>query len=82
MHDAPLSLLSVQPLKLIFTLLHIAAALLLVSFIILAYCLLVLSFVHSENFKAEVKALHKPGSKPCHKHKPHPATSPLSTIST
>lgn len=59
MHDAPLSLLSAQPLKLIFTLLHITAALLLVSFIILAYCFLVLSFVHPENFKAEVKALHE-----------------------
>lgn len=59
MHDAPLSLLSAQPLKLIFTLLHITAALLPVSFIILAYCFPVLSFVHSENFKAEVKALHE-----------------------
>lgn len=70
MHDAPLSLLSAQPLKLIFTLLHITAALLPLSFIILAYCFLVLSFVYSENFKAEVKALHSlPGSRPCHKQK-------------
>lgn len=59
MHDAPLSLLSAQPLKLIFTLLHITAALLLVSFIILAHCFPVPSFVHPENFKAEVKALHE-----------------------
>jgi len=77
MHDAPLSLLSAQPLKLILTLLHITAAC--YWFIILAYCFLVLSFVRSENFKAEVKALHSlPGYRPCHRHKPHPATSPSS----
>lgn len=77
MHDAPLSLLSAQPLKLIFTLLHITAALLPVSFIILAYCFLVLSFVYSENFKAEVKALHSlPGSIPQAK-MPHWATKPI-----
>lgn len=45
MHDVPPSLLSAQPLKLIFTLLHITAALFLVSFIILAHCFLPLSFV-------------------------------------
>lgn len=58
MHDAPLSLLPAQPLKLIFTLLHITAALLLVYYFGILF-FPVLSFVRSQNLKAEVKSLHK-----------------------
>lgn len=73
MHDAPLSLLSAQPLKLIFTLLHITAALLLV------YCF---GTLFSCNFFCslwELQSRSKSSAQPatlhtplCHKHKPHP----------
>lgn len=73
MHDAPLSLLSAQPLKLIFTLLHITAALLLV------YCFGTLFSCHffcslwalqsRSKSSAQSATLQTPL---CHKQKPHP----------
>lgn len=82
MHNAPLSLLSVQPLKLIFTLLHITAALLLVYYFgILFSCAFFCSLWELQS-RGKSSAQSLLGSRPCHKHKPHPATSPSCIIST